>query len=308
MTDRFGPRHLAAWRRDGGVLIENFFTPAEVEAVRADFVRVFGRAEGADEGLVKKTDDSPGRFHPSQFAGMAALPLDCSPALNLIGVHPAMIAFAQQALSTTDVHLYEYKAWAKFTGDADYDQPFHCDFTNHTLVAPAEDAALNSVTILCYFSDVTDAHGAMHYVTRPDSDRVAGPEASQMSPEPEDGGRLQEALRQYERSSAARAGSAFFYSIDLYHRGTNMTAPKGHRYAVLACFRAGGNDAIGHVAWPAHHGRPWDQIFDHATPEQLACFGVKPPGHPYWTKVTLARAQARYPGWNLTPYRLATAA
>ena len=47
------------------------------------------------------------------------------------------------------------------------------------------------------------------------------------------------------------------------------------------------------------------RIFDHATPEQLACFGVQPPGDPFWTEATLARAQARYPGWDLTPYRSA---
>ena len=51
--------------------------------------------------------------------------------------------------------------------------------------------------------------------------------------------------------------------------------------------------------------KPWSRIFDHATPEQLACFGVHRPGHPYWTEVTLQRAQARYPGWDLTPYRAA---
>ena len=27
------------------------------------------------------------------------------------------------------------------------------------------------------------------------------------------------------------------------------------------------------------------------------------PGDKFWTGVTLARAQARYPNWNLTPYR-----
>ena len=38
MTDRFGPQHVEAWRRDGGVSIQNFFTPEEVAAVVADRV------------------------------------------------------------------------------------------------------------------------------------------------------------------------------------------------------------------------------------------------------------------------------
>jgi hypothetical protein len=304
MSERFTPEQLEAWRRDGGVSIRDFFTPDEVAAVVADFETVFGRSEGAGEALNKKREGEVGRFNAAQFKTFEAVPFDCSPALNLIGVHPALVSFAKHALSAERVHLYQCQVWAKFTGDADYDQPFHTDFSNHTLTAPAEDARLNAVTILCYFSDVTEAHGPAHYVTRSDSAKVAGPEAS-ISQDREVQARLQRELRQYERSSAAPAGSIFPYGIDVYHRGTNMTAPHGHRYAVMACFKDAGNDAIGYHAWPFHHTKPWGRIFDHASPEQLECFGVKPPGHPFWTEVTLQRAQARYPGWDLTPYRQA---
>ena len=307
MSERFGPEHLEAWRRDGGVSIHNFFTPDEVAAVQADFETVFGRAAGADLPMDKKKPGEVGRFNPAQFVDIQAVPLDCSPALNLIGVHPALVAFAKAALRAPAVHVYQCQAWAKYTGDADYDQPFHCDFSNHTLTAPSEDAHRNSVTILCYFSDVSEAHGPMHYVTRPDSAKVGGPEASinfaagaQTA--------LQNGLKAHERSSAAPAGSAFPYSIDVYHRGTNLTAPGGHRFALMSCFRAAGDDAIAYHAWAFHHQRPWARIFDHATPEQLACFGVQPPGHPFWTETTLRRTQARYPGWNAGPYREAMAA
>jgi len=299
--DRFGPEHVEAWRRDGGVSIHNFFTPEEVAAVQADFRAVFGDRE-AGEALVKTPEGQVGRFHPTQFKGVAPVPLDCSAALNLIGVHPAMIAFAKQVLRTDRVHVYQCQAWAKFTGESDYDQPFHCDFSNHTLTAPSEDAHLNSVTILCYFSDVTEAHGPAHYVTRPDSLKVAGPEAS-LSRDGEMHARIQQALLPYERSTAAPAGSVFPYTIDIWHRGTNLTAPGGHRYALMSCFKAAGDESIGFHAWAFHHTQPWARIFDHATPEQLECFGVQPPGHPFWTETTLARAQTRYPRWDMTPYR-----
>ena len=306
MSDRFGPEHIDAWRRDGGTVIENFFTEAEVAAVRADFEQVFGGGRGAAEGLDKKKGEEIGRFNPRQFTDIQPVPIDCSPALNLIGVHPALIAFARQALASDQVYAYQCQAWAKFTGDADYDQPFHCDYVNHTLTAPSEDASLNSVTILCYFSDVTEAHGPAHFVARPDSAKVAGPEAT-LTTDPDAQARLQQQLRRYERSSAAPAGSVFPYSTDVFHRGTNMTAPHGHRYALMTCFRAARDDSIAFTAWPFHHHKPWSRIFDHATPEQLACFGVQPPGDPFWTEVTLHRAQVRYPGWDLTPYREALA-
>lgn len=300
--ERFTEAHVEAWRRDGGVLIQGFFTPDEVEAVAADFHHVFGREHGAEAPLDRKRAGELGRFNPAQFATFEAVPLDCSPALNLIGVHPALVGFARAALGCTDVHLYQCQVWAKFTGDADYDQPFHCDFVNHTLTVPAEDEHLNSVTVLCYFSDVTEAHGAAHYVARTDSAGVAGPEATLLL-EPTAHTELQERLRPFDRSTAGPAGTVFPYAIDVFHRGTNMTAPLGHRFAVMACFKRADNAAIGYHAWPFHHTKPWARIFDHATADQLACFGVPRPGDPFWTPVTLQRAQARYPGWDLTAYR-----
>jgi hypothetical protein len=306
MSQRFAREHVETWRREGCVLIENFFSAEEVAAVRADFAHVFGRDWGAAEPLRKKKDGELGRFDPAQFTTFEAVPFDCSPALNLIGVHPALVGFAKEALASENVHLYQCQAWAKFTGDADYDQPFHCDFVNHTLTAPSDDSTKNSVTILCYFSDVSEAHGPAHYVTRTDSADIAGPEAT-LSAEPNVHVALQEKLLRYARSSAAPAGSILPYSIDVFHRGTNMTAPHGHRYAVMACFKKAGDDSIGYHAWQFHHRKPWHRIFDHATPEQLACFGVQLPGDPFWTASTLERAQVRYPGWDLTTYREAMA-
>jgi hypothetical protein len=251
--------------------------------------------------MVRARDGQVGSFHSAQFKTFEAVPFDCSPALNLIGVHPALMAFARAALGTDDLTLYQCQAWAKFTGAADYEQPFHCDYANHTLVAPSEDTRRNSVTVMAYFTDVSEAHGPMHYVAKPDSDRIAGPEATLGDPPAQ--ARLHERLAPYSRSTAAPAGSIFPYGIDLFHRGTNLTAPLGRRFAVTSCFKRRGDDAIGYHAWPFHQQKPWARIFDHATPEQLACFGVHPPGHPFWTETTLARAEARYPNWDLSPYR-----
>jgi hypothetical protein len=302
MHERFTPADLDTWRRDGVVIIPDFFTPAEVAAVTADFEQVFARA-GADEPMVKRKDGETGKFNPAQFTGVQGVPIDCSPALNLIGVHPALIDFARRALKTDEVALYQCQAWGKFTGDADYDQPFHCDFANHTLTGPSDDETQNSVTFILIFSDVTEAHGPTHYVTRTDSLKIAGPEATLKS-DPA----LQEQLKAYERSAAGTAGTLFVYGIDIWHRGTNLTAPGGHRYVMTVCFKNARDASIGFTAWQFHHLRPWRQIVEHATPDQLACFGVQRPGDPFWTETTLARAQARYPGWDLTPYREAMAA
>jgi hypothetical protein len=304
---RYTPEHVDVWRRDGALVIENFFTPEEIAAVVADFDEVFADEVAAADPTVRRRPDQIGAFNVDQFRTVQSVPFDCSPALNLIGLHPALVAFAREALETDEVQLYQCQAWAKFTGAADYAQPFHCDYVNHTLTAPSEDVRRNAVTIMCYFTDVTEAHGPTHYVVRPDSDPIAGPEGT-LTPDREAQAALNARLAPLARSTAAPAGAIFPYGVDVYHRGTNLTAPHGRRYTVTACFKRSGDEAIAFHAWAFHHTKPWRRVFDHATPDQLACFGVPRPGHPFWTEITLARTEMRYPGWNSRPYRQALAA
>jgi len=106
-----------------------------------------------------------------------------------------------------------------------------------------------------------------------------------------------------EQRGVGKAGSIFAYGIDVYHRGMNLTAPKGYRYTLTASYKAAGNDMIGWSAWPHSFMKPWHLIINHATPEQLACLGIPRPGDPFWTARTLDRAQLRWPDWDLSTYR-----
>ncbi len=283
--------------RDGALLLPNFIPHAAAARAAADFELLFERPP-TPEPVTEAKPPQRSAFGTDQFRHLQAVPLDCSPALNLIGVHPLVITLARRALGTERVHLYQCQAWAKFTGATDYAQPFHCDFGNHTLTVPSEDFALNSITCVLYLSDVSEAHGPMHYVTKTDSALVARPEETLSG-----GSALQEKLQPLARSTASPAGSVFAYGIDVYHRATSLTAPGGHRYVVTACYKVSSNDSIGYHAWPFHNRQPWANIFNHASPDQLSCFGVPPPGDRFWTPRTLAGAQLRYPAWDLQPYR-----
>ena len=302
MGERFTAQQIEAWGRDGGVLIGDFFTREEMHAIEEDLGHVFagcGRGPGIGTARNEKTPGAIGGFFPGQLKNLRDFPFACSPALNLIVLHPALIAFAQAALDTPDVHLYQAQAWAKYTGEADYDQPFHCDYTNHTLTVPAEDVGRGAVNFMIYLSDVSPAHGPIHFVPLPMSDPVA-PEC-EILPD----AAAQKALLRHEVAAVGRAGAVFAYRIDVYHRGTNLTARGGHRYALMVSYKAAGNDAVGHQAWPSSFARPWRLIFENATPDQLACVGIPRPGDPFWTARTIARAQARWPGWDMSAYRAA---
>jgi ectoine hydroxylase-related dioxygenase (phytanoyl-CoA dioxygenase family) len=296
---RFERADVAAWRDDGFAIMPGFFSAEEIAPIVADYERLYGaRRPSAAEALERKTAGQIGRFDKHQFMNIDMLPYEGSVAMNLLSLHPALIAFAKAALGAADVHLYQSHTWAKFTGEADFDQPFHCDFGNHTLTVPADQPHLRTIDFIVYFTDVTDAHGALHYVTKSDADALLGPGAVFANTAEQ-----QAALKARERSAAAPAGTVVAHGIDTFHRGTNLTQPGGHRYTMTVGYKAAGNDAIGFHVWQVSATRNWAPILAHASPEQLAVLGIPLPGDPFWTPRTLALTQTRWPDWDLRAYR-----
>ena len=110
-------------------------------------------------------------------------------------------------------------------------------------------------------------------------------------------------LKPFEKTTAGPAGTIFAYGIDIFHRATNITKSGAYRYAVTSCFKKAGNDKIGFTAWPYHQQKPWQIIFENASPEQLNCFGVPMPGDPFWDQNTIQLANLRYPGWDMSEYK-----
>lgn len=303
MSARYQQQQIEAWHEDGAVVVPNFFTPDEIAPIYDDYARLYG-FEGAGNGnpLAIDTGQPAGAFHPKQFKNLDTLPYDGSVEMNLISLHPALIQLASELLGGQPVQLYQSHTWAKYTGEADYDQPFHCDYGNHTLTVPGEDVAQRTVNFVIYLSDVTDALGAMHYVKKSDSDAILGSRAIAAPIE------YQVALKARQHSAAAPAGSIIAYGIDTFHRGTNMTEPNGLRYTMTVSFKRADNANIGFHVWQHALERPWHLLMNHATPTQLECLGIPAPGHAFWTDLTLCQCQQRWPEWNMSEYVLALAA
>lgn len=292
---------IRTWHRDGGVVIPSVLSAAEAKAAAADMSLLYDhkvQEEVTGQPLSLKKEGQIGAFSQDQFRNFDDMPFDCSPALNLVALHPNIIALARAALGTDDVHLYQSHSWAKYTGEADFDQTFHCDYKNHTLMVPSDDVSERTINMMIYLTDVTDGHGAIHYVPKPASDALDGLEY-EMFPDED----YQNALKKHEVSGASPAGSVFAYGIDVYHRGTNLTVPKGYRYTLTASYKVAGNDMIGWSGWPRSFTKPWHLIFNNATPDQLSCLGVPKPGDPFWTARTLKMTAQRWPDMDLGPYK-----
>jgi hypothetical protein len=302
---RFSPEHVAQWRVEGFTILERFFSEDEYLPVLSDFEALYasaGRGPGVGTARQVGASDDAHANRALQFKNIHILPYEASSALNLISLHPELIAFAKALLGTNDVRLYQSHTWAKYTGEADYDQQFHCDFGNHTLTVPGDDPSDRTVDFILYLTDVTRELGALRYVTKPDV--VAALGRAVISPTAEQ----QQALHQKERIAEVPAGSLIAHGIDTLHRGANLTAPHGRRFSMTVGYKAAGNDQVAFHAWQDRGNRHlWRHVFSRATPEQLACLGIPRPGDRFWTKRTLELTQARWPEWDMHEYVAALA-
>ena len=299
--NRFSELDVAAWREDGFTIVPGFFSATELAPVLADYERLYGITGEGDGHVIDQKGPGDigvfGDFREKQFKNMDTLPYGGSAELDLLSLHPALITFSQSLLGVDNVHLYQSHTWAKYTGETDYDQDFHCDFSNHTLVVPSDDQALRTVDFIIYLTDVTDELGALHYVSRQNAAGILGD------------GRIgafdpskQTALKLVELSAASTAGTLVAHSIDTFHRGTNLTKDKGYRFTMTVGYKAAGNDMIAYHAWQQAGNNDWSRIMNSASPEQLCCLGIPEPGHAYWTPRTLKLTRARWPEMDMLPY------
>ena len=178
MDARHTAAHVEHFERHGWVLIPSLLTEVRDRRGASRPLRALSAAGGlprrarrpAQRGVSQGADapanqgDDP-RFRPQQFVGLKEFPHP-DQTLNLLALHPAIIAVAEDVLKTRDVRLYQAETFAKYSGVTQYDQPFHVDYTNHTMLPPRADGRWRQAQMFLFLSDVTAAHGATRIVSR----------------------------------------------------------------------------------------------------------------------------------------------
>jgi len=113
-------------------------------------------------------------------------------------------------------------------------------------------------------------------------------------------------LYEHEVQAAGPAGTIVAYTNRTFHRGTQLTVPRGARYTLHINFRPAGSEWQSRHSWLRQANAPgWQAFVGHASPRQLALFGWPPPGHAFWTADTLAGVEQRYPELDLAPWHAA---
>ena len=295
------------WQTHGFVILPRLVPAAELAPALGELPALYPTAEGFHDG----TDGRRARFTVDEWAGIDSFPFR-SAELSLLAVSARVVDLAETLLADTDLRISSAEAWAKYTGAADYDQPLHRDYLNHTLMVPTDDPRFGQLELFVYLVDVPGELGPPSMLSRT---RTAG---LPVKPNwyPRDGGADAEGgwvataaspgLYAAEVRAAGPAGTVVAWATGTFHRGTALTLPRGARYTLHLAYRPARAEWGQRMPWANRSHEPgWYRFGHRATPRQLALFGFPPPGHPYWTEATLAGTAQRYPGLNMTPWQQA---
>ena len=284
---RVSDAKLAEVWDQGFAVVENFLDADTLSAAREALWTLHPRPED----YFANPEAYP-RYAKSQFAGINLFPYP-SWDLNRLPVYPDLVDAAERLLNATDIEIYKVELWAKYAGALNYDQPHHRDYGNHTLVVPRRDGKHTQMTTFILLSDVTEADGPTKLV--PQSLTRHFP----LTPDQLKFGELFDK----EVSAIAPAGSLMIYKTDVFHRGSDFTAPGRSRFAMLVDFQARGWRWNGKLSWPNQAQRPgFTEAMVRMAPRERDLFGWPPVGSDYWNAQTLADVAARYPGIDLSPY------
>jgi hypothetical protein len=304
---------VTTWQEDGWVLVEGLVGTDEIDAASAELTDLFPTPAEyhADPEATRERwlgvpppsheifvwpPDGPG-FRPEQHRWRREFPLP-GPALNRLFVHPSLVDFAERALASEDLRLYQAQVNAKYTGDSNYEQPMHTD-RNHSWLPGSGRAPWWHIEGFLYLSDVDEGSAPTHVVRTKDS-IGRSPTVPLVMP------RQDPALYAAERPAIGRRGSYLAYRTDVFHRGVDLTKPGGHRFLLGASFRRAEQDWIGFHTAQSHASDPgWAAFVEGSTPRQLELFGFPAPGHPIWSADLLDETALLYPRLDLSPWRQA---
>ncbi len=313
MTSRLATDgEVDTWREHGWVLLDGLVGTEDIDAAAEDVHRAFPTSEEyhADpagvtrQRLGHRSDpeeeyvwpaEGPG-FRGEQHRWMAAFPFPGTGALNRLAVHASIVDFAERALGTDDIRLYQAHASAKYSGLTNYEQPMHTD-RNHSWLPAGSSSPWWNLEGFLYLSDVGEFDNPTRLVSVRDSAHLSEATPVVMP-------NTEPALYASERRASGVRGSYLAYRSDVFHRGAPFDSDARARFVLALAFKRAGQDWIGYdQAQSGSTGPAWRSFAERSTPRELALFGFPLPGHPIWTEHLLDEVAVRYPRLDLAPWR-----
>jgi hypothetical protein len=305
---------VRAWRDDGWTLLERLIPVEDIDAAVGDLWKVVPTPEAfhaepeaekerwlgrppASRDEFRWPSEGPG-FRPEQHRFRSEFPFPGSGALNRICVHPAIVDFAERALGTSQVRIYQARVSAKYAGDANYEQPMHTD-RNHSWLPAGTKPPWWNLQLFVYLCDVHAGNAPTRVVPLAGSE---GRPTTIWGVMPNQDGELY----QRERAAPGVRGSVLAYRSNVFHRGVDLSEPTSARFLLGVSFKDARAEWIGFDALQTSATSPhWVSFVEASSARELALFGFPAPGHPIWDEALLEQTADRYPKLDLTPWRAA---
>lgn len=152
---------------------------------------------------------------------------------------------------------------------------------------PSTDNEFKRVEMFVYLCDVPDDLGAPSFVPlAATADLPALPNwyPPHEAPADDSGWTSPQAhadLYEHERRGAGNIGTVVAYTTSTFHRGRQLTQPRGARFTIHVNYRPAHVEWAARRSWVEEAIKPgWVEFLSRATPEQLALFAIPLPGHP----------------------------
>ena len=184
---------------------------------------------------------------------MGAFPFAGSGALNRLCVHPSLVDFAERALDTDDIRLYQAHAAAKYAGLTNYEQPMHTD-RNHSWLPAVGHAPWWNLTGFLYLNDVTESENPTLVVSVRDSAGVDSPYPV-ILPEDEPG--------HLRGGAAGTRGARLVPRLPLRRLAPRrgLRGAETARFTLGLCFRRADHEWIGYDTQQSRStGEPWTAV------------------------------------------------
>ena len=287
---------VTTWREDGWVLLDGLVGSDEIDALAEDLQEIFPSADdlhGDPEGVTERwqghpkepeevfvwPDDGPG-FRPAQQRWAAIFPFPGTGALNRIVVHPSIVDFAERALGSSDIRLYQAQASAKYAGITNYEQPMHID-RNHSWLPAGSEAPWWNLEGFLYLTDVTEDDNPTRLVSVRDTGHLDNPYGLVMPT-------MDPGVYAAERPAPGIRGSYLAYRSDCYHRGAPFGSGSGARVVAAIAFKQAGIEWVGYDTQQNNStSLEWTAFVEGSTP-RAGALRLAPAGAP-----GLDRAAAR---------------
>src|SRR5262249_22773494 len=146
------------WREHGYAVVENFLSPSELAAVRAELSRNWpSREEYLLHPEIYRNDARGGHVRELPYLGDI---------LNFVAIDPEIVSFVERALGTDRIARAQSLVWAKYPGKDDSDMPLHVDYMNTSILSPDGRDPPEEITFLLYYVDVDAALGPTYVVSQ----------------------------------------------------------------------------------------------------------------------------------------------